>query len=237
MWILAVPFLVLCSLWMLKYNIFHLGSHRRPEESITTAVLKCFPILYLALIVKYTAAVDSEHAEYREWLFRGLIASMGGDFCLVWFKTLFLPGVFFFGTAHVFYIMAFQMLPIGPTSCWTPFLLYYLLMSTVILPRLPSVPMKVAVGVYVGIICCMGWRAAVMYYQHEDTPSAVGLWGALIFIVSDTLIAMSSWVMKNRIPKSTFLIMTTYYLGQALLATSVLLPAIHTLKTKKFMHL
>jgi uncharacterized membrane protein YhhN len=237
MWILAVPFLLLVVIWMIKYKVLFLNAHRRPEESVTSAVLKCFPVLYLALIVKYTGAVDEEHAQYREWLFRGLIASMGGDFCLVWFKKLFIPGVVFFGTAHVFYIIAFQTSPLGPVSCWAPFLLYYLITSVVILPRLPSAPMKAAVGVYIGIICCMGWRAAVLYSQHADFPSEVGLWGALIFMASDTLIALSSWVMRGRIPKSTFLIMTTYYLGQALLATSVLLPAIHTLKTRKFMHL
>lgn len=235
MWILAIPFLCLSGFWILQSKLHLLSAERRPTPSLTSAILKCLPVLYLALLVQYTGAVDADHAAYRDNVAWGLMASIGGDFCLVWFKELFIPGVLCFGTAHVFYIIAFRMDPLGPFHCAVPFLLLYAIMTFLVIPRLRGLAMKAAVAVYIGIICAMGWRSAVLYHTHSDTPSAVGLWGAVIFIVSDTFIALSTWVMRGRIPKSILIIMITYYLGQALLATSVLLPAIHTLSTKKFM--
>ena len=235
MWILAVPFLVLAVFWLYKYEIYALQGHNRPERSVTSAVLKCLPILYLILLVRYTVAVDAQHRLYRDNLAWGLIFSMAGDFFLTWFKKLFIPGVLSFGTAHVFYILAFQMEPTGPLVTAVPFALLFVVMVPLIIPNLEGPVMKLAVAIYIGIISTMGWRAAAQYGVNGDLPSLVGLWGAVIFIVSDMFIALTSWVLPGRVPRGVFIIMVTYYAGQALLATSVLLPAWQTLSRRKFM--
>ena len=81
-------------------------------------------------------------------------------------------------------------------------------------------PLAVPVLIYGVVIFSMIWRAAAAMEGPGWNAGAIGLLGALLFGLSDTLLGYSRFVAP--LPASNFLIMGTYWGGQALIATSFL---------------
>jgi alkenylglycerophosphocholine hydrolase len=81
--------------------------------------------------------------------------------------------------------------------------------------------LQIPVFCYAFIIGSMGWRAAARIGSRFSTSwSTVGATlGALIFIASDSIIAINKF--HSPIPDAKLFIMITYYLGQYLIAGSV----------------
>jgi len=72
--------------------------------------------------------------------------------------------------------------------------------------------MLLPVSIYTTAICTMVWRALSAWEE-----SAKFFWGALVFLVSDSLIALTSFVLPDfPQPWGTLAIMITYYLAQVL---------------------
>ena len=180
-------------------------------------MLKCFPILYLIALCYCAQDTDS----LSSWVLMGLVASMAGDLCLNWFKTLFLPGVFFFTLAHVFYIQGFGFTPFGQNIALL-FGVFALIVAAVILMNSKHMATGLASAGYVFIICTMGWRSVVFYQTQRTTASFAGAAGAITFILSDSLIAINMNP-STRMSHGELYIMTTYYVAQLLITVSVLM--------------
>jgi uncharacterized membrane protein YhhN len=70
------------------------------------------------------------------------------------------------------------------------------------------------------VIFTMIWRAAAAMERPGWNAGAIGLLGALLFGLSDTLLGYTRFVQP--LPASSLLVMGTYWGGQALIATSFL---------------
>lgn len=78
--------------------------------------------------------------------------------------------------------------------------------------------LKFPVAVYVLVILFMVWQAVSMYLKNKKTRYVFIALGALLFMFSDTLIAIHKF--KNSFELSGVLILSTYWLAIAFLANS-----------------
>jgi uncharacterized membrane protein YhhN len=79
--------------------------------------------------------------------------------------------------------------------------------------------MRVPVLIYAAVIFVMIWRAAaaVSTMSIRD-PGVIGLIGAILFGVSDTLLGVNRFV--TPIPAADVIVVGSYWLAQALIAAS-----------------
>lgn len=172
-------------------------------------VLKATPVALLALSVWRSG---------RSWVTllatAGLVASALADVAI---EFSFLGGLLVFLVAHLFYIAAFtwvaprlQLWRLGPVAIW----------AVLALPTFSSRagPLGTPVLIYGVVIFAMIWRAAVAVSKIGWNPAVIGFAGAILFGISDTLLAFNRFV--SPLPSSDLLILGTYWAGQALIATS-----------------
>ena len=154
-------------------------------------------------------------------LLLALLFSWLGDLALlVPGDTAFLAGLTLFLLAHVAYIVLFSSpAGVGRPNRWSALYgLWFVALMVVLLPHLGG--MLAPVVVYGLVICAM----AVLSTRFGPTVTA----GAALFLLSDSLLAVNTFVPDAGIPLAGFLIMLTYLSGQGLLALGMvrrLLPA------------
>jgi uncharacterized membrane protein YhhN len=139
----------------------------------------------------------------------------------------FLGGLAVFLLAHVLYVAAFvrfeprlRLARLGPVALW----------AALVLPVLVSQAGALALPVlaYGLVIFTMIWRAAAATESFGWNAGTLGLAGALLFGLSDTLLGYSRFAPQGQTgaltapPASNFLIMGTYWGGQTLIAISFL---------------
>ena len=233
MWILFLPYVSLITLWILVFKIHEPWC--RPEQSVRSAVLKCLPVLYIGLLTTVTPSISLDHSCLRRYVSIGLLFSMGGDWCLTWFQKYFIHGLVCFALAHVAYVAAVGLFPFEFDFTFIVFSVFALFMIAAICPKIENNGIKLAVGAYILLICFMGWRATVYYLTRGTLMSLAVACAALVFMVSDTCIAINNWI--RRWPRGTLIIMITYYLAQGLFAVAVLWPSYNFLTQKRHIHL
>ena len=69
------------------------------------------------------------------------------------------------------------------------------------------------------VILVMAWRASAAWAVLGSFPALLALAGALLFVVSDTLLAINRFIRQFRWSKVA--VLGTYYAGQALIAASL----------------
>ena len=167
-----------------------------------------------------------------KWLFAALFFSWLGDIFMIFqhdYEIGFLLGLGNFLIAHICYIFAFGKTP-SPTSnspkdilrqkpyLLLPFLAYAAVLLYMLYPNLGE--MFVPVLVYASIISLMA-IFAVRRYGKVNARSFHLVWiGALIFIASDSIIAIHKFLVD--IPYSYIWIILAYCLGQYFIAIGIL---------------
>jgi uncharacterized membrane protein YhhN len=139
----------------------------------------------------------------------GLLFSGCGDILLhIDGEAYFVYGLGSFLMAHLFYIAALIRQP-ALIRARRPVLLaivvYGVMMGVLLFPHLGD--MLIPVAAYLFIILVMGVSAALGTANHTLVIA-----GALLFILSDSLIAINRFL--TPVPLSDYLIMITYYLAQ-----------------------
>ena len=153
-------------------------------------------------------------SKYKLLLIIGLIFCMIGDYAI---GKVFEYGLLSFLIGHVFYISAFSTTNERkvPTAAKVPLLLFGIAMALWIggtLFSLGDTFLGIAVITYMAVILAMGWSSI-------RTNSNFALVGALLFIASDTVLAINKFVID--IPYSHQLIMLTYYAAQLFITLSI----------------
>jgi uncharacterized membrane protein YhhN len=184
---------------------------------VVAGVLKPLPILLLASMV--SRAIPAE-PRYGAALLAGLLCSMVGDVCLV-FPARFVAGLACFLVGHLFYIGAFAGAgewDLGAALLILPFVVSGGAMLAFLWPYLAR--LRPAVVLYVLVIAVMAWTAAVRAAAPGTAaPSgALALGGALLFMVSDGVLATDRFV--RPLPGGDGAVMVTYYAAQTLIAAS-----------------
>jgi len=144
----------------------------------------------------------------------GLLIGALADAVIEW---SFLGGLATFMVAHLLYIAAFvlvearlRLVRLLPVGLW----------AVLALPVLVNHAGALAVPVmaYGIVIFTMIWRAAAAVEEPGWNAGMVGLAGATLFGLSDTLLGYARFV--GPLPASDLLVMGTYWGGQGLIAAS-----------------
>lgn len=170
-------------------------------------LIKAIPVLSLAVL-----ALVNIPGRKGKLIGVGLLFSGAGDIILqLDGGKYFIYGLGAFLIAHLFYIAAFIRQPeISRARLPVPLVIcvYGVIMGFILFPHLGD--MLIPVAVYLLIILGMGISAALGTTNHS-----LVVVGALLFIISDSLIAINRFLVP--VPLSGFLIMTTYYMAQFLI--------------------
>jgi alkylglycerol monooxygenase len=146
-----------------------------------------------------------------------LVASLVGDVLLMQGDAYFIPGLLAFLVAHGFYIALFlQDSPrfpsgralLGTLSVGAAMLLW-------LWDGLTDLGLKIAVPVYVGVIALMAAQALGRATVLRDRRAWAVAAGALVFMLSDALIAVNRFVQP--LPLAPLWILSSYYLAQCLI--------------------
>ncbi len=172
------------------------------------------PFLMTTLLVVYLVSVKKPDF----WFISALFFSFWGDVLLLFKNQFFIFGLASFLLAHVFYIK----ITIGflkKTSykkialVASPFLVF--LFSLLYLLKDNLGEMRIPVIIYGIVITIFGVVAFLNYVQVKSTANLWLFLGTLIFITSDSLIAINKFYAPNEMYQ--FLIMVTYILAQYLI--------------------
>lgn len=182
-------------------------------------VYLCKPLTLICIILIALQDKQQSTPFYQSMIVAGLSCSLVGDIFLMLPSDRFIHGLVSFLFAHLCYIAAFATGAQGFSwlASLIPFVLYGGVMMRVLLPHLKS--LKIPVLVYMLLIMLMGWQALARFLSAGSAGSGLALAGALLFIASDSILALNRF--KGRFKSAQFLILSTYFIAQALIALSV----------------
>ncbi len=175
----------------------------------------------MLLIIALAATGLPEAGAFGYLVLAGLLFSVAGDVFLVLPQNRFLAGLVSFFCAHVLYIAAFAVRRAG-WGLLDGALLAGLVAAGVLFVRRmrPGVRreggnrMLLATGVYLAAITLMVAAAVGTRLQAAAA-------GALLFDLSDAILAWNRFV--RPLPRANLGVMSAYFLGQYLIAVSVLI--------------
>ncbi len=182
------------------------------KESYFFLPSKIIPILVLIFFLAKDWAFLQKKGKL---VVSALIFSLFGDsFLALPNPSYFVPGLGSFLVAQLIYAYAFSLgAKFSPLRA-LPFLGFGIIFFYFLAPELGALTIPVAV--YVTAICLMGWRSASRIGTLKVFQ--LGFIGALIFILSDSIIAYSMFLNKNMDRHlASLLIMITYYVAQFLI--------------------
>jgi uncharacterized membrane protein YhhN len=195
--------------------------HIRAEYRGPRRNVYIFKPLTVAFII--TLALQSQPSPYKYLIVAGLLFSLAGDIFLMLPGDRFIPGLVSFLIAHLFYIAAFTLdggyHPSLPAAI--ALLAYGSIMLRLLLPALGK--MRLPVTVYMLVILLMVWQASNRWINDWTNASLSAFAGACLFAVSDSLLAVNRF--RRSFKSAQFLILTTYFAAQWLIALSVVLRA------------
>lgn len=201
---------ILLTLIML-FGLYYIFFFSQIAESLKL-VFKVIPMLLIIILAATQKNLGIK--KYQLLIIIGLVFCMVGDYTLQWF----LFGLTSFLIGHIFYIFAFSSTNERQVPTWAKIVLlvYGASMAVWIVGTVFSsgdVVLGFAVIAYISVILTMGWTAI-------KTGSTFATIGALLFIASDSYLAVDKFVMP--LPFSHEFIMLTYYSAQILIALSIL---------------
>lgn len=170
-------------------------------------------IIALALLPKYPV-----EPFYRYMILAGLACSLAGDVFLMLPSDRFMQGLLCFLVAHLCYIAAFVFAGGRAVSAWVgaALVIYGGLMLGLLWRRLGK--LKAPVIVYMIMILLMGVTALSWYLKTRQGGSFLAALGAVLFIASDSLLAVNRF--RGGFRSAQFLILSTYFAAQWLIALS-----------------
>ncbi|ODP97805.1 lysoplasmalogenase [Salinivibrio sp. SS2] len=178
-----------------------------------------FKPLTIVLLVLIGSTQITE-STYAQLVLSALLLSLVGDIFLMLPKDRFVQGLTSFLFAHIVYTVAFWYQFDGHIVWWLPSLLSGLgiIVFLLLLPSLGKLALPVAV--YIAVIVQMAWAAGEYWLNTHSTPAALAFGGAILFMISDTVLAFSRF--KDEFRASQAVVMMTYFMAQALITASVI---------------
>ncbi|MGH8517486.1 MAG: lysoplasmalogenase [Panacagrimonas sp.] len=178
------------------------------------------PLTTLLVLGAAATAPDADPA-YRAWICAALVLSMCGDIALMWpGNAAFVTGLGSFLVAHGLFVWAFlvdggdtlpPMWSAVPVLAGGAFFIW-------LLPR--TGPLRLPVIVYAVALVAMTLVAAARSQVRDDVSGALAAAGALLFLFSDSSLAVRQF--HGPYPRAQALILSTYWLAIAGVATSVI---------------
>lgn len=179
-----------------------------------------FKPLTTILIIGLAIIQDpGNYNQYSTLIISGLIFSLVGDIFLMLPSDKFLQGLFSFFIAHILFIIAF-------TSGYGPFynlilvipaLIYTIVFLWILLPKTGK--LTIPVILYSAVLLVFLWQATGRYYYVEIESVSFVLLGAILFVISDSILGYSKFIKDGRF--SSLLIHFTYWSAQTFIALSI----------------
>lgn len=179
------------------------------------------PFVMLALLFLYTSSVS----DINKWYSTALIFSFFGDVFLMYSGQLpFKIGLISFLIAHILFIriVTQHIKKVSFLSILTAVIPFAVFLSLLIYTIKDSLgELLVPVIIYGFTISMFGVVSLINYVETKSAKSIWMLIGAIVFMISDTLLAIN----KFYLPKEIFgvLIMGTYIIAQYLIYRSMVL--------------
>jgi uncharacterized membrane protein YhhN len=168
------------------------------------------PLLLPIIIWFYFTYSQQNVFRINQWFLSGLILSFLGDVFLL-FEWGFMPGLGSFLLAHICYIVYFFKIKKKNVWSWLPFVFLYLgSFIYYIYPYLNA--MTIPVVIY-------GITIATMLYFSISTYSSLLILGAVLFVISDSVLAINIFVQHST--EKDLIVMITYVLAQLILVLGV----------------
>lgn len=173
-------------------------------------VTKPIPVLMMALYL----FLLPKKGRFRWLIIVGLLLGASGDILLEYSPHTFLFGLIVFLLGHIFYIIAFLSDCRRPALIAAVFVYLYGLAVYSVLQVGNLGDMALPVMVYLLVITTMAWRAAARYLAPgvNQASAKAGVIGSALFVLSDTLLAISLFVAP--FPLSGVIVIITYWLAQ-----------------------
>jgi uncharacterized membrane protein YhhN len=171
------------------------------------------------------------------------VFSWFGDVFLMFVRfneLFFLAGLASFLITHVLYVVCFAKVAIKeekallPSKFWIliPLLAYFGLLMRAFFPNVPA-DMQIPVAVYSATIALMVVFAINRYGRVNDKSFSLVLAGALMFMFSDSLIALNKFLFEGSLSFAGVGIMILYISGQYLIASGSAKQYAYTLYSAK----
>ncbi|MCY7294196.1 lysoplasmalogenase [Alteromonas sp. a30] len=178
------------------------------------ALLKVIPICIL-----FFAAYSQLSGKLRTLVLLGIGFCGLGDVLLnLSFTDSFTFGLGAFLVGHLFYISSFLKFA-NKHNFIVKILLIILVLASLVMLALQILPktgdMLIPVASYMTVIALMGVFAILSWRK-----TSLQIWGALIFIISDTLIAWGMFL--TPVPNQGHWVMLTYYIAQLFIISGML---------------
>ena len=190
------------------------------EERRHPAFYLLKPLTTALILGAMLSLAPASGAGYRELVGVALALSLLGDICLMfdgdgWFAA----GLGSFLLAHMGFIAAFlKGVPLAWPPAWTLLpLLYGLGLGAWLLPRAGS--LRIPVALYCLVLLGMTLAAALRLRALDSQPALLAVAGALLFVVSDSSLALRKFAGPYRGAQA--LILSTYWVSIGLIAASV----------------
>lgn len=169
-------------------------------------------LLMPLLFFGYFLESKKQHFKINKIFGLGLVLSFSGDFFLL-YHWGFLVGLASFLLAHVCYILVFWDLKrsnLG-TKFLLPIMLYLVAFLWFLYPYLGE--MQISVFLY-------AFAISTMLYSALNTKSKFLIFGALFFVISDSILAYNLFIDKSL--ATNLLVMITYLAAQVLLVMGMI---------------
>lgn len=186
------------------------------------------PLMMITLGFYFYSETKTNFNSFAKKILGALVFSWAGDVLLM-FPHYFLPGLISFLIAHIFYILAFyeninsakEKRGLFTNLLFAlPFLLFSSLLFNLLTPGLGE--MMIPVAVYTSVITVMGIASALRYGTVSKESFLFVMLGAIIFISSDSTIAINKFMYAGELPYARLIIMSTYMLAQLLIVLGCL---------------
>lgn len=186
---------------------------------VMQAVFK--PMIMLSLMAAYYFSVPKINPLYL----LAMAFSFLGDVLLMDKNNLFLPGIAAFLCTQLIYIFIIQKrLKKGTMKdlliAIVPFLIFYSLLITLLQKNLGE--FMIPVLVYGMAISIFGMAALLLHLQYRNFSTRLLIWGAILFILSDSMIAFQKFHSARQIYPVA--IMSTYVIAQFLIFRYMITP-------------
>jgi len=187
------------------------------------------PLLMVALFAWfYLLTKKNAGNKFRKYLIISIVFAFGGDTFLMFLpfnEIFFLLGLGSFLIGQLFYVFAFSYSithsnkkfnkPVGVTLL-VIFLAYYAILMYSLFPYLED--FLVPVLVYGVAVCAMGLTAGWRLNKVSSQSFLLVFIGAMLFVLSDTVIAVNQFLHNGNLWNAQVFIMITYVLAQYYIA-------------------
>ncbi|GMR09399.1 MAG: hypothetical protein BMS9Abin28_0217 [Anaerolineae bacterium] len=182
------------------------------------------PLTTTLILVPVLVLVPDSGGAYIPLIAGGLAFALLGDILLMLPEERFVLGIASFAVTHVLYLAAFiaaaGVALINPSTI--PLIIFAVLMARFLWPGVRK-SLQIPVLAYVLLITVMTAQAVGAALVSESTGLAIAAAGAVLFIASDSMLAVNRF--RIPFPAARSLVLSTYWLGQWLIALSTRLGA------------